>query len=420
MLNKKRSFAILVSAILLQHAQANSLQNFNEPNTAKILQALQEKKLHVVQLGDSHTAADEMTDALRSQLQSSLGNGGLGWAMPMYFSGQRMALYGYDNNGWQPLSSRSQREYDYTLGGFIAKPLRQHATLTLKAKRYAPVQQFTVAIKQGAEDGALTGIDVRGQQFSLEAPVKNGTWQTVKFTAQLPFTIQNTQGNNSAIGGWWGKNIEGSGAVVSALGINGAELSFWNRWNRSAIQHEISAIAPELMILAYGTNEAYNENLDIDYSRSILVDKIQQIRQASPNTAVLIVSAPEALKQTAGECGTRPTKLSAFQTMQLQVAQSQKTFYWNWQSAMGGQCSMKRWIQQGLALKDGIHFSGEGYQRLGRLLANDILDIGNLRANTSSSSVQQTAPIYGIAPATNIGYAKICLEGSQECKSLSY
>ena len=419
MLKKRIGCAMLFSAMICQYAQASSLQNFNEPNTAKILQALQDKKLHVVQLGDSHTAADEMTDALRSQLQSSLGNGGLGWAMPMYFSGQRMALYGYDNNGWQPLSSRSQRDYDYTLGGFIAKPLRQQATLTLKAKRFAPVQQFTVSIKQGAEDGALTGIDVRGQQFSLEAPIKNNTWQTVKFTAQLPFTIQNTRGTNSSIGGWWGKNIDGSGAIVSALGINGAELSFWNRWNRSAIQTEVQAIAPELMILAYGTNEAYNQNLDVEHARSILVDKIHQIRQASPNTAVMIVGAPEALKQTAGECGTRPTKLNALQAMQLQVAQSQKTLYWDWQGAMGGQCSMKRWIQQGLALKDGVHFSGDGYQRLGRLLANDILDIGGIKVSTTSPA-QQATPIYGIAPQTNIGYAKICLEGSQVCKSINY
>lgn len=425
MLNKKivGVFGLSLACSISGQVQAGNLQNFNDPNTTKLLSALQSNHLHVVQMGDSHTAADEMTDAMRSQLQNALGNGGMGWAMPMYFSGQRMALYGYDNAGWQPISSRSQREENYTLGGFIAKPQRINASLTLKAKQFAPTQQFTVSVRQGAMDDALTGIDVRGQAFKIEAPIKNNTWQTVKFTAQLPFTITANQANHSAIGGWWAKNVDGRGAVVSALGINGAELSFWNRWNRSAITQEFAAISPELVILAYGTNEAFGNNLDIDQAREILTDKVRQIRQASPNTAVMIVSAPEALKQIGGQCGTRPIKLSAMQNMQLNVAQTEKTLFWDWQAAMGGSCSMKNWIGQGLARQDGVHFSATGYQKLGRMLGNDILGIAGVKPRdlpTQPNDSIQPIIQNGSSVINSGGYAQICLEGTSECKSIKF
>jgi hypothetical protein len=92
------------------------LTNFNDPNTNQLMTAFKNKSVHIVQFGDSHTAADVMTGTLRAQLQNRLGNGGMGWGMPMYFSGQRLVRYGYDNNGWEPISSRQQRDQNYTLG----------------------------------------------------------------------------------------------------------------------------------------------------------------------------------------------------------------------------------------------------------------------------------------------------------------
>lgn len=411
-----------MSIFLSSNLQASYLKNFNEPNTSQLTNAISSKQLHVVQLGDSHTAADEMTDALRSQLQSALGNGGLGWGMPMYFSGQRMALYGYDKSGWLPISSRSQRDHSYTLGGLIATPQHDGATLTIKPKRFAPQQDFIVSIRQGTHDGYFAGVDANGQHFKLEAPQKNNQWQMVKFNAQLPFTITAKNSIHSAIGGWWGKNQHSQGAIVSAMGINGAELSFWNRWNNDAIHQEIASVAPELIILAYGTNEAFNDNLDIEHTRQLLTQKIRQIRQASPKTAVMIVAAPETLKSTAGECGSRPIKLQAVQQMQLQVAQSEHTLYWDWQAAMGGSCSMKSWISNGLASRDGVHFSATGYQRLGRTLANDILDISDLSfaPTQDQNQTQANATSFQLAKPVGSGYAEICLEGNTECKRYNF
>lgn len=132
----KKSIYLCMFCILTieSQAHASNLTNFNEPNTNLLMTAFKNKSVHIVQFGDSHTAADLMTGALRTKLQDQLGNGGMGWGMPMYFSGQRLDRYGYDNNGWQPISSRQQREQNYTLGGLIAVPKFNGASLTIKSK----------------------------------------------------------------------------------------------------------------------------------------------------------------------------------------------------------------------------------------------------------------------------------------------
>ena len=114
---------------------------------------------------------------------------------------------------------------------------------------------------------------------------------------------------NTAIGGWWGRSKHELGAIVSSLGINGAELSHWSRWNQNAWQQELATIAPELIILAYGTNEAYN-NLSAERIATVLDERIEQIRQASPHSAIMIVSSPEVLKKYSRQLRCTPTNFT--------------------------------------------------------------------------------------------------------------
>ena len=81
--------------------------------------------------------------------------------------------------------------------------------------------------------------------------------------------------------------------------------------------------------------------------------------------------------------------------MQRQTAQNKHTlFFWDWQSAMGGSCSMKQWMKSGKATKDGVHFTHLGYQQLGRQMADDIISLSAL-----NSSSHLTPPPQMISPS---------------------
>lgn len=365
--------------------------NFGDPNIANLTRAMASKSLHVVQLGDSHTAGDTMTESLRNRLQAVMGDGGMGFAMPMYFDGQRMARFGYDKAGFVPISSRNGSD-NFTLGGMIAKPQFDGATLTLKAKGIEQPQRFWIRFRQSPNDRRFIVTDASGRQTALELAKKDNTWQFISLDARLPMTFYNDNATGSAIGGVWAFNPSGRGAIVSAIGINGSELSHWNRWNITAWQNELATIHPRLIILAYGTNEAHN-GVSGNQVATILTQKIRQIRRASPTSAILILSAPESLKSLSGSCGVRPATLSDIQSAQRQVAQTERTLYWDWQGAMGGSCAMKSWIDGGLANRDGVHFTKLGYQRLGNDLANDLLALGGRSGQSQFQSQPQFQPV---------------------------
>lgn len=345
-----------------------SLQDFGDPNAAAVLARLRSgpgTSFRYLQIGDSHTAGDFLTERLRLRFQQRLGDGGIGWVTPMQIPGQRMARVSFTQAGWQLISSRSSGPgNDYPFGGFIAQVSGAFATLTLTPRYLTSRQSVTVLLRQGPLDAPLTVTDASGASFTIKSPGVDAQWHPVRFEAQLPITVTATLSPQTAIGGWWMENLGRPGAIVSAVGINGSELEQWNRW-RNGWMDDLTAARPDLIALAYGTNEAFRTTLDPEALRATLVAAIGSLRQRFPGSAILIVGAPESLKSLAGgRCGTRAAGLDAVQAVQIAVARQQHTLYWDWQQAMGGRCSMTGWVASGKARRDGVHFSREGYESL--------------------------------------------------------
>ncbi len=356
-----------------------SLHDFGDPNAASVLARLRSgpgATFRYLQIGDSHTAGEFLTERLRVRLQQQIGDGGLGWVTPMSIPGQRMARISFTQSGWQLISSRTSGPgFDYPFGGFIAQPVSAFATLTLTPRYRTPRQAITLLIRQGLMDAPLTVTDVGGVQLAIKSPAPDNQWHAVTFDAELPLTISASLSPQTAIGGWWMRNAgRGGGAIVSAAGINGAEIEQWNRW-RSGWMDDLAPAHPDLVALAYGTNEAFQTTLDPASLRATLIDAVTRLRQRFPGSAILIIGAPESLKSTAGQCGVRPAMLDAVQAVQREVAQQQHALYWDWQQAMGGRCSMVPWVARGLARRDGVHFSRAGYEALADDLASGLLHL---------------------------------------------
>lgn len=349
--------------------------DFGDPAAAAAVAKIRQPSggFRYVQIGDSHTAGDFLTDQLRMRLQARLGNGGMGWAMPMQVPGQRLARVSFEHNGWELISSRKSGAADYPFGGLIAQVVSEHAVLTIKSKQGSPLQRITAIIRQGPNDAPLLISDVSGQQQFLSSPTLDGRWHKVTFGARLPLTVVAEGSQETAIGGWWLSTPE-AGAIVSAVGINGAKQSQWNRW-RSDWMQDMDSGQPNLIAIAYGTNEAFDEALDEAAMRNDLGAAIDQLRERFPHAAVLILGAPESLSAQVGSCGVRAPSLDAVQRIQKEVAENRKAMFWDWQHSMGGACSMKRWISEGLARSDGVHFTPTGYAHLGDLLYQGLVDM---------------------------------------------
>lgn len=348
------------------------LLDFGETRLTALAQQLaSDQQVHVMQLGDSHTAADFFTDQLRKELQQQYGNAGPGLLPPAHIRGQRSASLklGVAADSWQLSSSRLASEPgDWPLGGFMLSPQPDSPVLQL-APYQEPMPRHN--LRALYRSPSSTALELNGLLYELPA---NKAWSwSQPISLALPLDIRPaTTELGLELGGWLLDNGQ-PGVMLSALGINGATARMHKRWD-AQWQHQLQALQPALIILAYGSNEAFDEQLDIHSYRQDLSALVQQLRAHNPKAALLLIGPPDSIRHPkAATCAERqPSQLRNAKAVIRDVARQQKTLFWDWQGFMGGHCATQEWQAENLAQKDGVHLTRAGYELSAAALFADL------------------------------------------------
>lgn len=330
------------------------------------LGAAREGKVRIVQIGDSHTAGDFFSDAARQVLQKAHGRGGIGFVYPAKPpAGTQLQTVSYRTSGWSVATSRRGKA-EFPAGGVIARSEAAGASVTVRAMpayRSAESQRVTVLLKSAAGARAVVS-GAKGEEASVSG---DSAWRMVQLPGRftLPLTLSNASGGMLEVGAI-GIESERPGVVYSAAGIPGGLLVDAQKW-RSGWAKDLAAMKPDLVVLSFGTNESFADAHHFPAYRKAWEAVIDEVRREAPAAGVLIIGAPETLKSTAGQCGRRSKSLDRIQALQSSVAKTKGALFWSWEAdGMGGACSMKKWIGEGLAQKDGVHFTRAGYVASGR------------------------------------------------------
>ncbi|PHM50643.1 SGNH/GDSL hydrolase family protein [Xenorhabdus miraniensis] len=363
---------------ITQTYRQQQLTDFGDPNFARLADKLRysdTRQLHFVQLGDSHTAADFFTGKLRNLLQNRYGDAGPGFVPPMSIPGQRNAIVKFteDKTGWWLSSSRKDNRADYPLGGFIAIPESSNSTLRLDLSPARRDQYWISALYQSHET-----VQIKAKLASMRAwdlPATNSEWHfSPEKSVTFPISLY-PQDTQLKIGGWLIKR-QSPGIMLSALGINGATINMLDKWQPQWI-NTLAQMKPDLVILAYGTNEAFNDSLDLVAYQNELTSKIKEIRKAIPQAVILLIGPNDSLKnKTAASCSEQqPALLNGVIQVQQAVAKKQHALFWDWREYMGGPCSIIGWEQQNLARPDYVHLSAAGYERSAEALYKQFIGL---------------------------------------------
>lgn len=335
---------------------------------AKVQRLLNDKTgvVTITQLGDSHTAADFFTGSFRELIQKRLGNAGIGWITPTAIKGQRHAIAKWQTQQWDVISSRTEMNPDFGLGGYIAKPKRNGAMIQVSSYKTDEHHDLW-DVRMMVKSNAVTPMTLKNREGQVhlidQAQVAlNNQWRAMNAITTLPFSI--IADEQMSLGGLWLQKHDQSGVIVSAIGTNGAQLSIWEKWS-SAWLAELKMSQSDLVILEYGTNESFNENLDEKIYRKTLVSSIRTVRKQLPHAVILLISPPDTMMkgQKTGSCVERmPPAYAKVKSVQLAVAKSEKVLFWDWQKAMGGRCNIAKWHSEGLASADLVHLTPLGYE----------------------------------------------------------
>lgn len=324
--------------------------------------------VNIVQFGDSHTAADLFSGELRRLFQAQYGDGGMGFVAATPVPGTR-----YDNvilktakRQWELVSARNQQSEQFPLGGYLSVPLASTPSVRIDA-RVPTAQRYRVsALYQARENSSLTARGGQNATRRVMLAASNGQWRFSPLLngIALPVDMSLNAHPGTVLGGWYIQGQKNAGVTYSALGINGARLEVQDKW-QAGWQENLKALRPDLIILAYGTNEAFDNTLDMAQYRDQLTRSVAQLRRLQPRAVILLVGPSDSIKQRGARvCSARrPQSLPQVVQIQRQVARQANVLFWDWQAYMGGECSIAQWQAQGLARGDLVHLTADGYRK---------------------------------------------------------
>ncbi|HTC74935.1 MAG TPA: SGNH/GDSL hydrolase family protein [Edaphobacter sp.] len=334
--------------------------------------------VRVIQFGDSHTAGDSFTGALRTLFQQKFGDGGAGFQFAGYpFAGYHIhGTKRAQSTGWLALGTHLNDIGDAMvgMGGVSLLTAAAGNWVSLDADATSLQVQYLIQPNGGSveirdNDNLIATVSTASSDTlapdtagHFDAPVEPGPHHFEVLTIdQAPVRLLGLSTENSA------------GVTYEAAGINGAEASLFLRWNEALQQTLMLESNPALIVLSYGTNEAGDRNWTEEGYAAMFQRIIERCRRLAPNASILVVGPPDRALR-AGRRAWKPfAGVDRIVAAQRSVCRQMHCAYWDQRSRMGGFGSMRDWVSISWAQPDHTHFTGEGYTELASALFSDIL-----------------------------------------------
>jgi lysophospholipase L1-like esterase len=176
----------------------------------------------------------------------------------------------------------------------------------------------------------------------------------------------------------------GDGVSYLSLGFPGATVQLLQKLTTNNLADDLAHLAPDIVVLAFGTNEGFNDALNIaDYAAQYekIVAEIKRIR---PQVKIIMIGPPDGARPgrachaedsdcqsaqlaTADEgCAlSTPPKLALVRSAQRELANRLGAYFWDWSSIMPAHCGAQLWAASNppLMASDHVHLTLDGYKR---------------------------------------------------------
>ncbi len=333
--------------------------------------------VRIVWLGDSHTAADFLTHEVRQRLQQRFGNGGPGFirlGVSPYRHGRAKVVR---DGGWRrlPLAPAKETPTDdriFGLGGMRSVPDGGEARFVLELYRGAVVGEARYDISYRLPTAA-SGFEVTiDEQEPVSVSGHDGSGVEIRHRE-----LVGKPGGELEIAALTGDpelfsvdvRSETAGVVLDAVGIDGARVATPLAWDGSTWVAELARRKPSLVVIAFGTNEVYQQ-WPIDRYGPQYDALLARVSSAAPTASCLLVGPTDVMRE--GRTDPRVREIDAMQRM---AARRLHCGYVSLFQMMGGDGAYSRWMsaEPSLAGRDGVHLKRAGYEQLGAELTELLL-----------------------------------------------
>lgn len=392
-------------------AQRESLAPF-----FKALEDLEEGRrtqpVRILQIGDEHTAGDRFSGRLRARFQERFGNAGRGMLPPgvpfEYYAPTGVATE--QTGPWSVHADPGSAEEPVGLSGVRLSGGTPGTDLSLYSEEgFDRAELELLLAPEGGtllvqvDDGVEQRIGTRGLRSVafVELDVPPGSHRLdLRPVGDGPIEILS-----------WTVEREGTGIVLDSHGVLGATAAVMDTWDRSFVAAELARRRPDLILLSYGTNEGFDDGLDLDDYRRRFQEAALRFAELAPWAAIYVIGPPDgnrypdacpvedreaaetgcaplsdeeladyaALLETASAGGAcrwhPPPNLEPVRKVQEAVAAADGYAYWDWSAVMEGACGIDRWTrtEPPLALENRVHLRPMGYEKSADALFDRIM-----------------------------------------------
>jgi lysophospholipase L1-like esterase len=352
---------------------------------AKLDDGHSHEDVRILQYGDSHTASDLGVGVFRRALQARFGDGGRGFVSvgKPWKSYMQDAIRGGMTKEFGPTKVKFHKDQTFSgidgcyglLGVGIAASAPGARAWTEVLARASHVElDYGTDPHGGSFDVFIDGA--RAGRVSTRATVAGSGWFPFD-VADAPHHVEvKTVGDGEVRVFGMTLDRPQAGVVVDALGINGAQIFTTLRWNEAHFTEQLHHAAPDLVVLAYGTNESLEPGLTDEVYERKLVDFLGRIARAAPTSSCLLLGPPDLAKHTKGQDDWKSwPRVKEIVAVQRKVAAAAGCAFFDQQEAMGGAGAMVAWATEpeSRATWDHVHLTRTGYGFMGNAFAGDLM-----------------------------------------------
>ena len=337
------------------------------------LQSSRQRAVRVVHYGDSQIEEDRITYRLRRNLQEQYGGNGYGLiplhqTIPTRTLEQRL----YINGAVQSVSGGPQRFLVYG-----PRSMRREDGL------YGPMGQVA---ELNGEDAVSMHLRPRTDKHysenyfsrirlladsSITLSVGNDSLSHSGIIA-VPDSTMECNINLYGQGKVYGLSLEApTGVIVDNIPMRGSSGAVFTQIDSAQLANFYRETNTRLIILQFGGNSLPNiTNENYIYGAvSQLRKQVQYLKSCAPQASILFIGPSDMATSIDGVMQTYPL-LPLMDNLLRRMAEKEGIAYYSVYAAMGGSGSMIRWVEQGLAGADHIHFTRAGADKAARMLWN--------------------------------------------------
>ena len=341
--------------------------------------------VRVVHYGDSQIEEDRITNVLRERWQKEYGGGGVG-LIPLHQTIPTRTI-----RQWISINDKVQSAQGGPKRYLVYGPRSMRLT---ESDDYGVMGQVAVmdsTLVKGSEDIVLhiEPIDKKRKPHNYFNRVRVWTDSVDGYILAQDTTLNPTSDSRHPLlytlpdscercelhlqgkGHVYGVSLETpTGVIVDNIPMRGCSGNIFTKIDSTQLSNFYRETNTRLIILQFGGNmipQTENPSTISGYVRSTLRQQVRYIRACAPKASILFVGPSDMSTNIDGQMTTYPL-VPYMDKLLKKMAAEEQIAYWSMYDAMGGKDSMVRWVENGLAGSDYVHFTRAGANNIGKKL----------------------------------------------------